>query len=184
MTITRGPGMENPHPVDGVAADSLHGLPRGQPRRARCRFLVTCAAPARNRGPGFSRPKRVRLLQPADANRLGSACRTIRSTASEYTALDYMQFINPGGSARVASRRPRLRRMPCRAMWSAFDPKHGGHLDWRLFSGASFAIGADNQVPGNQGLWQQTAADLVFPCLYSQRGLRHRPRQGRRGAKS
>src|SRR5690606_16965785 len=77
-----------------------------------------------------------------------------------YTALEYLQFINPG-DLRVVSRGEGCGAPGCHA---------GEHVDWvprnvfgnstGIFSGAAYATGIENRIPEHRGLWQDTAADL------------------------
>ncbi len=76
-----------------------------------------------------------------------------------YTALDYLQFINPG-DLRVTSTA------------NGCGQCHGNHAEavadsmlataTGIFSGAMFAAGAENQIPAHQDLYEDTAADLGF----------------------
>lgn len=77
-----------------------------------------------------------------------------------YTALDYLQFINPG-DLRVVTRGEGCGAPGCHA---------GEHADWvprgaiansvGIFSGVAYAVGLENRIPEHQGLWEDTAADL------------------------
>ncbi|MCA8942025.1 MAG: hypothetical protein KDB80_05635 [Planctomycetes bacterium] len=79
-----------------------------------------------------------------------------------YTALDFLQFVNPG-DLRVAQQG--------RACGQCHEP----HVDTvsasllateaGILSGASYAIGADNAVPASDGLYEDTAADLGFRAV-------------------
>ena len=82
-----------------------------------------------------------------------------------YSALDYLQFINPGDLRVVSNGRSCGR---C----------HGNrHVEWMtrspiatetgILSGAMYAAGIRNQVPENRGLYQDTAADLAFRAIYN-----------------
>ncbi len=76
-----------------------------------------------------------------------------------YTALDYLQFINPG-DLRVVSE------------GKSCGQCHGGHAECvetsllateaGMLSGALFAAGIDNKVPASQGVYGDTAADVGF----------------------
>ena len=79
-----------------------------------------------------------------------------------YSALDYLQFVNPGDLRVVSQGR-------------SCGTCHAPHVDTvqnsmlatsaGIFSGATFAVGATNDVPENVGLYQDTAADLAFRAV-------------------
>jgi len=76
-----------------------------------------------------------------------------------YTALDYLQFINPGDLRVVSNQRSCGR---C----------HENHMEWvtrsvlateaGILSGAMYAAGIENSIAANRGLYQDTAADEGF----------------------
>ncbi|HEY5602861.1 MAG TPA: Ig-like domain-containing protein [Gammaproteobacteria bacterium] len=76
-----------------------------------------------------------------------------------YTALDFLQFINPG-DLRVVS------------LGRSCGECHDNHADWvsrnvlatetGIFSGSTYAAGIDNSIAEHRGLYQDTAADLGF----------------------
>jgi hypothetical protein len=79
-----------------------------------------------------------------------------------YTAIDYLQWLNPGDLRVTQSG------MGC-------GQCHAPHSDSvshsllataaGMFSGASYAIGAENEVPASQGLWEDTAADIGWRAV-------------------
>ncbi|MBX2800703.1 MAG: cytochrome c3 family protein, partial [Myxococcales bacterium] len=78
-----------------------------------------------------------------------------------YTALDYIQFMNPGDVRIVAEQRG------C-GVSGCHDAEHA---DWvkksplgldRFFTTTMFSIGLDNAVAANDGLYQNTAADYAW----------------------
>ncbi|HJL20546.1 MAG TPA: hypothetical protein RMH99_33120 [Sandaracinaceae bacterium LLY-WYZ-13_1] len=79
-----------------------------------------------------------------------------------YTALEYLQFINPG-DLRVVTEGNGCGTPGCHA---------GEHADWvpnnviataaGMFSGAAYTTGVDNHIPEHEGLWQDTAAEYGF----------------------
>jgi hypothetical protein len=76
-----------------------------------------------------------------------------------YTALDYLQFVNPGDLRVVTLGRS------CGACHAPHSQSVANSLlatEAGVLSGAMFAAGVDNQVPQNQGLYEDTAADLAF----------------------
>ena len=76
-----------------------------------------------------------------------------------YSALDWLQFVNPGDLRVVNDGRG------CGRCHS----QHGDSVATSLiateagiFSGADYAVGIRNSVPESDGLWEDTAADLAF----------------------
>ncbi|MCG6937540.1 MAG: hypothetical protein LJE83_05135 [Gammaproteobacteria bacterium] len=80
-----------------------------------------------------------------------------------YSALDYLQFINPGDLRVVSNNR-------------SCGICHGNrHVDWvmksplateaGILSGALYSAGMDNSIPEHQGLYQDTAADVAFRAI-------------------
>jgi len=80
-----------------------------------------------------------------------------------YSALDYLQFINPGDLRVVDTGKSCAR---C----------HGSrHVDWVMkspiatetgvLSGALYSAGLENSIPNHQGLYQDTAADMAFRAV-------------------
>ncbi len=91
-----------------------------------------------------------------------------------YSALDYLQFINPGDLRVVQEFRscgqchgPKALSSPAskHAEWMARSPLG---TETGIFSGAIYALGIDNVVPQNQGLYEDTAADLSFRAVVDQ----------------
>lgn len=76
-----------------------------------------------------------------------------------YTALEYLQFINPG-DLRVVQNGEGCGTPGCHA---------GEHAEWvprnpfgnavGFFSGVAYTVGLENHIPENQDLWQDTAAE-------------------------
>ena len=152
-----GPGLENPHPyapADNLECTDCHGgNPEGHdalsshvppPPEIGDETFQTNNTPAY-----FNRRTLTGIDKFADYT-VGGV---------DYTALDYLQFINPGDLRVVTQGR-------------SCGQCHAGHADCvadsllatsaGIFSGATFAAGAENQVPQNQGLWEDTAADIAF----------------------
>lgn len=79
-----------------------------------------------------------------------------------YTALEYLQFINPG-DLRVVQAGEGCGTAGCHA---------GEHAEWvprnvianatGMFSGAIYTVGLENHIAEYQGLWQDTAAEYGF----------------------
>lgn len=76
-----------------------------------------------------------------------------------YTAIDYLQFVNPG-DLRVTQ----LDRA-CGSCHSGHSNKVAGSLlatETGILSGAMMSAGHENTVPANQGRYEDTAADVAF----------------------
>ena len=82
-----------------------------------------------------------------------------------YSAIDYLQFINPG-DLRVVGEGRSCGMVGC----------HGGeHVDWVMrnpiatevgfYSGTMFTSGVDNAIPAHQGLYEDTAGDYGFRAV-------------------
>ena len=76
-----------------------------------------------------------------------------------YTALDYLQFVNPGDLRVVTQGRSCGQ---CHANHSESVANSLLATQVGIFSGASYAIGMDNVVPENTGLHGDTAGDMAF----------------------
>jgi hypothetical protein len=152
-----GPGIENPHPfvgADTIQCTVCHG------GNGNGTDQVTSHVPP---------PPEVgdELNQTNDAkayfNRLTLAGldRYPNYTVGgrTYTALDYLQFVNPG-DLRVVTRG-----RSCGTCHANHAEAVGNSLlatEVGIFSGASYASGLENQVPENQGLHHDTAGDFGF----------------------
>jgi len=156
----RGPGIENPHPFAG--ADSLrcttcHG---GNPHADEKELAHVPPPPEigdreqweRDREAYFNRLTLTGIDKFPDYVVDGKT----------YSSIDYLQFIAPG-DLRVVSRG--------RSCGQCHDPHvetvQGSLLatEAGIFSGATYAIGVENKVPANRGLYQDTAADLAFRAV-------------------
>ncbi|MEM7200610.1 MAG: hypothetical protein AAF628_10115 [Planctomycetota bacterium] len=155
-----GPGLENPHPFP--AAPSLKcvtchgGNPLGDDKES------SHVPPPpqigdddnliRNRTAYFNRLTLAGIDKFADYTVDGQT----------YSAIDYLQFINPGDLRVVTQAR-------------ACGACHSGHAECvakgvlategGVFSGATYAIGVDNHITENQGLYEDTAADLAVRAI-------------------
>ncbi len=155
-----GPGLENPHPFPG--ADQLrcvtcHG---GNPNGTDKDSSHVPPPPEigdrnnwrNNRTAYFNRLTLTGLDKVADYTAGGRS----------YTALDYLQFINPG-DLRVATQA----RGCGQCHLPHADKVAGSTLATAtgIFSGALYAAGADNKVSQNVGLYENTAADMSFRAV-------------------
>jgi len=79
-----------------------------------------------------------------------------------YTAIDYLQFINPGDLRVVKEGRScgqcHMPHVDC-VVKSPLATEAG------ILSGAMYAIGLGNKIPQNQGLYEDTASDMAFRAV-------------------
>ena len=155
-----GPGLENPHPFVGAAmlrCTTCHG---GNPDGI---DAVTSHIPP---PPEIGDDANMQVNAVAYFNRLTltgiDKFPDYSVDGVNYTALDYLQFINPGDLRVVTQSRS------CGQCHSGHAESVNGSLlatSAGIFSGAMFAIGVDNAIPSHQGLFQDTAADLGFRAV-------------------
>lgn len=155
-----GPGIENPHPFPG--ADKLlctqcHGGDGTGGDQ-----LASHVPPP----PEIGNDANLASNQTAYFNRLTltgiDKYPNYTVAGTTYSALDYLQFINPGDLRVVTVGR-------------SCGQCHSGHADTvsksllateaGILSGATFAFGIDNLVPASDGLYEDTAADLGFRAV-------------------
>ena len=79
-----------------------------------------------------------------------------------YSALDYLQFVNPG-DLRVAERGRSCGQ--CHMAHVECVTKSPLATETGIFSGAMYAIGVENAVPANRNRFEHTAADLAFRAV-------------------
>ncbi|HED66381.1 MAG TPA: hypothetical protein ENJ09_12610 [Planctomycetes bacterium] len=155
-----GPGLENPHPFQGAA-------------------LLTCTQ-CHGGNPNGEDPATAHVPPPPEIgdraqwqtdplayfNRLTLAGidkfpdYTVNGTT--YSALDYLQFIAPGDLRVSQDGRG------CGACHASHTMSVAGSLSGSasgILAGGMFSIGADNAVPANQGLHEDTAVDFAFRDL-------------------
>ncbi|HRV79841.1 MAG: hypothetical protein H6830_12405 [Planctomycetes bacterium] len=155
-----GPGMENPHQVEGVEPILCTGCHGGNPDGTDALSSHVPPPPEigdrefqdHNAYAYFNKLTRTGLDRLPDYTVDGV----------NYTAMDYLQFVNPGDD-RVA------------AQGRGCGECHAPHVQCLsgsmpatstgIFSGATFAAGVPNELPANQGLWQDTAADFSFRAV-------------------
>jgi len=155
-----GPGMENPHPfgtADNLKCTTCHGgNPNGED-------LASSHVPP---------PPQIGDREYQDNNATAYFNRLTLTGidkfpdyqvgGSTYTAIDYLQFVNPGDLRVVTNSR-------------SCGQCHAGHVDCvadsllataaGIFSGASYAIGIENSVPESVDDYGDTAADLGFRAV-------------------
>jgi hypothetical protein len=152
-----GPGLENPHPF-GTAGNLLctdcHG---GNPKAAD--ELASHVPPP----PEIGDDAQLAVDRTAYFNRLTltgiDKLPNYSVGGKTYTAIDYLQFINPGDLRVTEAGRA------CGQCHSSHSGSVANGLlatEAGLFSGASFAIGSENRVAASVGLYEDTAADLGF----------------------
>ena len=152
-----GGGLENPHPFAGAATLKCTTCHGGNPQADVAPLAHVPPPPEigdeahqiQNREAYFNR------LTLTGIDRYGP----YEVNGVTYSALDYLQFVNPGDMRVVSDGR-------------SCGSCHMAHVECveksplatatGIFSGAMFAIGQENQVAGQQGLYQDTAADLSF----------------------
>ena len=155
-----GSGMENPHPFGGAGTLKCTDCHGGDPFGLTQLAAHTPPPPEigdrafqdNNNLAYFNRLTLVGIDKYADYQVDGTT----------YSAIDYLQFINPGDLRVITQGR-------------ACGLCHTGHTETvsrsvlstetGIFSGAMFSIGAENQVPTNQNLFQDTASDLSFRAI-------------------
>ena len=160
MNDYKGPGILNPHPFPGadqISCTTCHGGD-GQGLDAESSHVPPPPEIgdedniANNALAFFNRLTLTGIDQFADYTVDGKT----------YSALDYLQFVNPGDLRVVDTGRS------C-GLCHADHAKtvSNGLLGTAtgIFSGATFAIGADNAIPAHQGLFEDTAADLAFRAV-------------------
>ncbi len=152
-----GPGIENPHPFLGAASIRCTVCHGGN--GAGADQLASHVPPPPEIGDEQNQLNNAHAyfnrLTLAGIDKFGAYSANGRS----YTALDYLQFINPGDLRIVTLGR-------------GCGQCHGQHgesvadgllaTEAGIFSGASYTLGVENAVQANQGLYQDTAADLAF----------------------
>ncbi len=155
-----GPGIENPHPFTGaskVTCTTCHG---GNPNGT---DVASSHVPP---------PPQIGDDDFQDGNALAYFNRLTLAGMDKfpnyvvdghtYTALDYLQFVNPGDLRVVDQGR-------------SCGVCHAGHAEVvsksllatsaGILAGASFAAGIESAVPENQGLHEDTAADTSFRAV-------------------
>jgi hypothetical protein len=155
-----GPGMSNPHPFEGaqyVQCTTCHGGNGDGAGK-----LGSHVPPPPEIGDDAYRV----LDQEAYFNRLTLAgidkLPDYTVDGVTYTALQYLQFVNPG-DLRVVTQGEGCGTPGCHAeehvQWVS---RHPFGNSTGIFSSTRFAAGLDNAVPGQEGLWEDTAADYGF----------------------
>ena len=161
-----GPGIENPHPFPGaenIGCEVCHGgNPSGHDKDSSHvpppPEIGDRARQATNRFAFFNR------LTLTGIDKLPN----YQVSGRTYTALEYLQFINPGDLRVVDQGRG------CGSCHADHGAVVGDSIlatSAGIFSGAKYAIGADVDTPESDGLYEDTAADLSFRAAHGQRRL-------------
>jgi hypothetical protein len=150
-----GPGIENPHPFPGaaqVACTTCHG---GDGNGAD--ELASHVPPPPEIGDRAFQTTNARAwFNKLTLAGMDKYANYVAANGRSYTALDYLQFVNPG-DLRVT----KLGR-GCGACHANHAEDVNGSLlatEAGILAGARYQFGADNAVPENVGLYQDTAAD-------------------------
>lgn len=159
-TSYAGPGIENPHPFPGaenLACTVCHGgNPDGDDKDR------SHVPPP----PEIGDREQQRTDRRAYFNRLTLAgldkFPNYEANGRTWTALDYLQFVNPG-DLRVVTRGRSCGL--CHAGHAATVSRSLLATEAGILSGARYYIGVDNAVDGSRGLYEDTAADLAFRAV-------------------
>ncbi len=156
----KGPGLPNPHPFPGAAkikCSTCHGgNPKGEDQGQ------SHVPPP----PEIGDDDNLLVDRHAYFNRLTltgiDKFPDYEVNGQMYTALDYLQFINPGDLRVVQDGRS------CGECHSPHVDDVGSGLlatQAGMLSGALYAVGQDNHVNAQQGLYQDTAAGVGFRAV-------------------
>jgi hypothetical protein len=152
-----GPGLENPHPfpgADNLLCTTCHGgNPDGTDQES------SHVPPP----PEIGDREKQRTDAKAYFNKLTltGLDKVANYTANgvAYTGLDFLQFVNPGDVrvAKAGRSCGQCHQTHAECVYNSPLATASGFL-----SGALYSAGLDNQVPENQGLYDDTAADVAF----------------------
>lgn len=155
-----GPGIENPHPfgsADQLSCTQCHG---GNPE-AETAELAHVPPPPAIGDRAFQETNRFAYFNKLTLTGLDKLP-DYTVDGQTYTALDFLQFVNPGDLRVTSDERS------CGACHGAHSDLVQGSLlatNAGVLGGAMFAVGDDNRVPANAGLWQDTAGDVAFRAV-------------------
>ncbi|MCP3915596.1 MAG: hypothetical protein GY711_08585 [bacterium] len=155
-----GPGIENPHPfagADNLSCTTCHGgNPNGDTKEE------SHVPPP----PEIGDDENLEHNRSAYFNRLTltgiDKFPDYRSGGKDYTALDYLQFINPGDLRVVTEGKScgLCHQGHAECVAGSLNATEGGVL-----SGAMYQAGIDNPVAASQGLFEDTLAGLGFRAV-------------------
>ena len=162
-----GSGLENPHPFTGGSnlrcTDCHGGNPQGSDE------FSSHVPPPPEIGDDAFQALNNAAGRTAYFNRLTLtgmdryADYTVNGVT--YTALDYLQFVNPGDLRVTEDGRS------CGQCHSDHSESVAGSMlatSSGVLGGATYAIGAENKVPANVGLYGDTAGDVAFRAVTDQ----------------
>lgn len=155
-----GPGIENPHPfpgADNIGCTTCHGgNPNGSDKDGS--HVPTPPEIGDEANQIVDREAYFNRLTLTGIDKYDD----YTVGGQTYTAIDYLQFINPGDLRVVTQARG------CGQCHQEHSETVAGSLlatEAGILSGALYAIGADNAIPQNQSLFEDTAADLAFRAI-------------------
>lgn len=159
-----GPGIENPHPfgdADNLLCTTCHGgNPEGET------VELAHVPPPPEIGDRDFRAGNGAAARKAFFNKLTltgiDQFDDYEVDGQTHTALEYLQFVNPG-DLRVVTQGESCGQ--CHESHAECTEKSLLATSAGVFSGATFAIGQPNQVAESVGLYQDTASDLAFRAL-------------------
>jgi len=160
-----GPGIENPHPFPGaanIACTTCHGGNSSGDDKESSHIPPHPAIGDRDQWDHdtFAYFNRLTLT---GIDKLPD----YQVDGRNYTALQYLQWLNPG-DLRVVSQGRGCGQ--CHAPHAGVVNRSPLATSTGILSGAMYAVGADNRVPESDGLYEDTAADLGFRAVQDPNG--------------
>lgn len=155
-----GPGILNPHPfgdADQLACTTCHG----GDGTAETAALAHVPPPPEIGDREFQETNRFAYFNRLTLTGLDKLP-DYTANGQTWSALDYLQFVNPGDLRVTSDARA------CGQCHSAHSELVQGSLlatEAGVMGGAMFAVGDDNRVAANHGLWEDTAADVAFRAV-------------------
>lgn len=155
-----GPGLENPHPFPGATEIDCHTCHGGNPD-GQTPELAHVPPPPQIGDEQFQTTNRQAYFNALTLTGLDKFP-DYTVGGQTYTSLDYLRFVNPG-DLRVT------------AQGVSCGQCHSDHSDSvsnsmlataaGIFSGAMFAVGAENEIAAHVDLYEDAAADLGFRAV-------------------
>jgi hypothetical protein len=159
-----GPGLENPHPfgdADSLTCTTCHGGHGDGEDKATSHIPPPPQIGDRQFQAGNNTANRLAYF-----NRLTLAgidkFPDYVANGRTYSALDYLQFINPADLRVVTQERSCGQ---CHTEHVETVSKSILATEAGILSGAAYAFGVENAVPANRGRYQDTAADMGFRAV-------------------
>ena len=157
-----GPGLQNPHPFGPPASRTCTTCHGGNPKGAN-KLASHIPAP-----PEIGDREQQTTDPKAWFNRLTltgiDKFPDYQVGGTTYTSLQYLQFINPG-DLRVVTKGQSCGLNGCHPGHAETVAKSMIGTTTGLLSGGTYLAGIGNHIPANQGLFQDTAADLAPRAL-------------------